>query len=195
MSQSTSLLLNSLTSFYDKNQEYRKIFFEIVTGSSQLALRIIDWFVTHYAKTKNVIYWIDDKQGSIYEESAPVESLRKFNLFLEYKAQLKSYTKLHFDPFRRHQRVSFTVEPTLNIQIETTVGQLNFFRWALQNHVIDYIQNHMHEITEEMAHVTGKVDREGREGREGKKEKLIKAPNPPSPSSAFIKAHCYVHFD
>jgi hypothetical protein len=181
--QSTNLLYSSLTTFYEKNPEYRKIFFEIVTGASPLSLRIIDWFVTHFAKTQNVIYWIDDKAGSIYEESAPVESLRKFNLFLEYKAQLKSYTKLHFDPFRRHQRVSFTVEPSMNIQIETTVGQLNFFRWALQNHVIDYIQNHSHEIQDQMTQ------------KEGVQKIKTKTVHPPSPSSAFIKAHCYVHFD
>lgn len=185
--QGTSLLLQSLTSFYEKNPDYRKIFFEIVTGSSSLSLRVIDWFVTHYAKTRNVIYWIDDAQGSIYEESAPMESLRKFNLFLEYKAQLKSYTKLHFDPFRRHQRVSFVVEPTLNIQIETTVGQLNFFRWALQNHVLDYIQNHMHEIQEQMGNTSASAK---------DKQTTATVINPPSPpTSAFIKAHCYVHFD
>lgn len=185
---STSLLLSSLVTFYDKNPEYRKIFFEIITGASPLSLRIIDWFVTHYAKTHNVIYWIDDKEHSIYEESAPVESLRKFHLFLEYRAQLKSYTKLHFDPFRRHERVAFTVEPSINIQIETTVGQLNFFRWALQNHVIDYIQNHLHEIENHMS-------TSQKQPSKGVVKMEQKAPNPSSPSSAFIKAHCYVHFD
>ncbi len=194
LSPSTSLLLKSLTSFYEKHPTHRKIFFEIVSGASPLSLRIIDWFVTHYAKTSNVIYWINDKDGCIVENSAPVETLRKFHLFLEYRAQLKSYTKLHFDPFRRHDRITFTVEPVQKIEIETTVGQLNFFRWALQNHVIDYIQDHLHEIEDHMSS-NQKNGRKGKEAQVTSQEPRPKVSNPPSPQSAFIKAHCYVHFD
>jgi hypothetical protein len=76
--------------------------------------------------------------------------IRKFHLYYEYRAQLKSYTKLYFDPFRRHNRISFVVQTAPHMAIETTLGQLNFFRWAIQNHILDYVQSHLTEIEEAM---------------------------------------------
>ena len=59
---------------------------------------------------------------------------------------------MYFDPFRRHERITFILEtePTVKA-IETTIGQLNFFRWALQNHVLVYIEKHLNEIEDHMA--------------------------------------------
>ena len=37
-----------------------------------------------------------------------------------------------------------------NQYIQTTIGQLNFFKWALENDVIDYIKNHYREIEQDM---------------------------------------------
>ena len=34
--------------------------------------------------------------------------------------------------------------------METTIGQLNFFKWALQNNVIRYIEEHYNEIEADM---------------------------------------------
>lgn len=136
------LLLSSLTAFFQKHKPLRQLLFEINTGISPVSLRVVDYVVTHYAKSKNVTYWIDD---------AGSPTARKFNLYLEYRAQLKAYTKLHFDPFRRHERITFVLETQPLQTIETTIGQLNFFRWALQNHVIQYIASNLSTIENHMA--------------------------------------------
>jgi hypothetical protein len=34
--------------------------------------------------------------------------------------------------------------------METTIGQLNFFKWAIENRIIDYIQAHYKEIEDDM---------------------------------------------
>jgi hypothetical protein len=34
--------------------------------------------------------------------------------------------------------------------METTIGQLNFFKWAIENNIIDYIQSHFQEIEQDM---------------------------------------------
>lgn len=57
-----------------------------------------------------------------------------FNVFLNYKSQLRAYSKKLFDPFCRHERTVFKVDDD---ELETTVGQANFFRWAIQNNVIE----------------------------------------------------------
>ena len=34
--------------------------------------------------------------------------------------------------------------------METTIGQLNFFKWAIENKIIDYIKEHYEEIERDM---------------------------------------------
>lgn len=185
MSGSQHLLLSSLTAYYNKNPVHRAILYEIIQGTSPLSLRVIDWFVTHYAKTKNILYWVNEDTGELVENSAPSnQRLRKFYLYLEYRAQLKSYSKIHFDCFRRHERISFVVENSPLKVIETTVGQLNFFRWALQNNVLEYIRRHLPEIE---AHMSTNHKR-------SKEQQSMSAGVAPSPNTV-IKAHCSLRFD
>ena len=99
----------------------------------------------------SIIYYIDTVTDKIYETyPTHIATTKKFNLYLDYRAQLQSYTKMFFDPFRRYSRITFVLENTPMVSIETTVGQLNFFRWALQNGVIDYINAHATEIEDSM---------------------------------------------
>lgn len=135
------LLLSSLTEYYNSNPQNKTSLKEIIEGRHKLSLRLIDWLVTHYAKTRNIFYWTHKNVDGIfmeYPESVDNndEYIRKVNIYLDYRAQLKSYAKINFDSFRRHNRITFILSPDL--YIETTIGQLNFFRWAFQNKVIDY---------------------------------------------------------
>lgn len=152
---SQSLLLTSLTTHYTNNPKHREILYDIIQGKSKLSLRILDWFVTHYAKNTDIIYWINDAENTFlekYPDGQTNQDLRKFHLYLKYRAELQSYTKMYFDPFRRHERITFILETTPEMKtIETTIGQLNFFRWALRNHVLEYIENHLSEIEDHMA--------------------------------------------
>jgi hypothetical protein len=71
-----------------------------------------------------------------------------FNVYLSYRSQLKAYSKQQFDPFRRRDRITFI--STDNQSLETTIGQLNFFRWVLQNDILDYVTLHLDEIEQDM---------------------------------------------
>jgi hypothetical protein len=70
------------------------------------------------------------------------------HIYQSYRSQLKAYKKLKFDPFRRRQRISFyyNKEEYLN----TTIGQLNFFKWSIENNIIEYITSHIHDLEESM---------------------------------------------
>lgn len=183
MSGSTHLLLSSLTTYYNKHPHHRHTLFDIIQGTSPLSLRVIDWFVTHYAKMKNILYWINEDTGELVEQSGPSQNqnLRKFYLYLEYRAQLKSYSKIHFDSFRRHERISFVIDNAPLKIIETTVGQLNFFRWAMQNNVLEYIRRHLPEIEDHMSTFQKK----------SKEQAHVAAASP----NTVIKAHCSLRFD
>jgi hypothetical protein len=106
----------------------------ILTGKTSVSLRLIDWFVTNYSKKFNVCYTHEDRQ---------------FMVHFHYKRELKAYSKRLFDPFCRRERISFQVRGHPPIE-ETTVGQLNFFRWAIEKGVINYITTHASDIEKDM---------------------------------------------
>lgn len=127
----SQLLLNTLLLFYQKDENLKKIL-PITLSNSKISLRILDYFVTNYSKDNNIIIKNNNTVFSIYND---------------YKLQLKAYNKKYFDPFCRGVRSSLIYN---NKKIETTIGQLNFFRWALTNNIIDYVSNNLESITKKM---------------------------------------------
>ena len=71
-----------------------------------------------------------------------------FIVHSNYKGQLKTCNKKNFDPFCRRNRVQFYYTP--NRYFVTTVGQLNFFKWAIENYIIDYIADYIKDIEQDM---------------------------------------------
>ena len=57
-------------------------------------------------------------------------------------------TKKKFDPFCRWDRISIPYKN--DTCIETTIGQLNFFKWAIENNVINYIETNYDTIEKDM---------------------------------------------
>lgn len=142
-----SLLLSSLTEFYNKNPKYKYILKDIIDGKHKLSLRIIEWLVTHYAKTYNIYYWINEKKEIFKILPDDIKDhYKKINLYQDYRAQLKSYSKFNFDSFRRHYRITFFINLEKKVYIETTIGQLNFFRWVFNNGIIDYVLENYDDI-------------------------------------------------
>jgi len=134
------LLMNKLIDFYSIPNNINELL-PIISGTSNISLRVIDWFVTNFAKKYNIIYHIT------VEEADEIKG-KQFIVYINYKSQLKAYSKKYFDPFCRRERIDFQYET--NKSIITTVGQLNFFRWAITNNVIEYIRNNLSEIEKDM---------------------------------------------
>jgi len=123
------ILLKCLLNFYKKSTNM-KVLHSYISKESQISLRIFDFLCTKYIKNKNVIYYIE-KNGK--------KSL--FNLSVAYKAQLKAYSKLQFDPFKRHDRIEIKCALAKDGVLTTTVGQLNFFKFAIENKLIQWLEN------------------------------------------------------
>jgi hypothetical protein len=126
------LIIQNLLLFYGNRSDLKEIL-EVLEGNSKMSLRLIDWFVTNYAKKYNICYIVKNQ---------------KFFVYNEYKNQLKAYSKKLFDPFCRRERILFQVADI--VPFETTVGKLNFFRWAINNNVLEYIETNLQDIENEM---------------------------------------------
>ena len=134
------LLLKNLMIFYntEENDNLDKML-RIITGESKISLRIVDWFATNYAKKYYTLYVIDQTVENV---------ARRFKVYDDYKLKLKAYSKKRFDPFCRWDRISIPYKD--GNCIETTIGQLNFFKWALENKVVDYIEQNYETIEKDM---------------------------------------------
>lgn len=137
------LLLNNLMEFY-KNKDNLKKMMNVINGESKISLRIVDWFVTNYAKKYYTVYEIPQ---IIHGEPSKLQKIR-FKVYNDYKLKLKAYAKKNFDPFCRWERI--TIPYDNDNYMETTIGQLNFFKWAIESEIIDYIQQHYQEIEGDM---------------------------------------------
>jgi hypothetical protein len=114
------LIVMSLQTFYAARKDLPEIM-ELLQGTSIISLRLIDWFVTNYAKRHNIGY---------------VMGGQEFN------------SKKLFDPFCRRERIMFSLPGTE--QFVTTVGKLNFFRWAIEKNVIEYLKTNRVTVETEM---------------------------------------------
>lgn len=140
-------LINFLIIYYKTRIS---LFKDIIYQNTPLSLRLIDWLVTNYSKKYNIIYPLKSKE-TIY-----------FNIYLDYKNQLKAYSKKFFDPFCRQKRLvintntfkwkEYCKNDTLvnDCEIVTTVGQLNFFRWFIENKILEFALNNIMLIDKDM---------------------------------------------
>ena len=126
------IIILSLQRFYSTLDNLNEIV-ELLKGTSDMSLRLIDWFVTNYSKAHSTSYILNGQE---------------FVVYMNYKNQLKAYSKKMFDPFCRRERISFQIPG--HEAFLTTVGKLNFFRWAIEKGILNYIKGHQPEIEKEM---------------------------------------------
>jgi hypothetical protein len=140
------LLLTNLLEFYKKD-DYMERLMKIINGESTVSLRIIDWFVTNFAKKNFTVYSIPAKNRCSTVINGE-ENMERFKVFHSYKLELKAYSKVRFDPFSRRERIM--IPYTNDTCLQTTIGQLNFFKWAIENQVLEYIEKNYDEIETDM---------------------------------------------
>lgn len=142
------ILLGSLRGFYSLPENAEQLKSILCNPENHVSLRALDWLITNYAKKKNISYMLPG-------------DIRVFNIFTDYKGQLKSFSKRMFDCFKRRNRITFTLDD--GTSLETTIAQLNLFRWAIRYGVLDYCRDNLKDIEMDMnrsmkpkQHATGK---------------------------------------
>ena len=128
-------IIKKIELFYE-NIENINLFCSIINSESDISIRLIDHFVTKYAKNNKTSYKIKENNTD-----------QIFNIYTSYKQQLKAYQKKHFDPFSRGDRIPYFMT---NNCIITTIGQLNFFKWFFSKKIYNYIKNNKENIENDM---------------------------------------------
>jgi hypothetical protein len=123
-------VLVRLNTFYSNESHMARVR-DILQSRSKISLRLIDWFVTNYSKKHNISYVTKDGRHVI--------------VYLVYKGHLRGYSKKIFDPFGRGKKFLYGTD-----NLTTTIGQLQFFEWAIQDEVLDYLDAHVDAVQEDM---------------------------------------------
>jgi hypothetical protein len=140
-------LLSELLEFY-KNKEYLEVVKRIINReyviqkSKKISIRIVNWFVTNYAKQYFTVYEIPSKMDS------DTVTKERFLVWTRFRSAEEGYSKELFDPYCRKDRIIIPYDESTKIM--TTIGQLNFFKWAIMNRVIEYIIENYDDITNDM---------------------------------------------
>ncbi len=155
------ILLESLLIFYKNDPKCLHMLSSISKQKTSISLREIDYTVTNYSYNNKITYVLDNG--------------KKFNMFSDYKNQLRGYSKKCLDPFCRRQRIFIDYETMSPIHLKndevnlykqrtdgivTTIGQLNFFKWAINNQVIEFCFKNKEKIDMEMEKMCKKKEKE-----------------------------------
>jgi len=167
------LLLDSLNKFYENPYNGSKLL-SVLNNEKSISLRSIDWFITNYSKKNNIYYNVyKDNNDNLSFKEKDNKLITNLNVFQSYKSQLRAYSKKKFDPFCRRNRIDFTCQGKI---ISTTIGQLNFFKWAISNLIVEYIMIHKNKIEHDMntclkeMKLNGSINK--KEGKRKKRQEL-----------------------
>ena len=123
ISSQENMLIRSLEKFYMK-EENVNIMLPIINGESKISMRLIDFFVTNYAKFNRISYNLEENGSNTL-----------FNVYLSYKSQLKAFNKRYFDPFSRGNKFFMCLMIVLLHNC-----QLNFSNGLYQKYMIMFIK-------------------------------------------------------
>ena len=127
-------IIKSFEDFY-LNKNNVNIFTEIL--SSDISIRLIDYFIIKYSKNNKIILNVKSKN-----------KVNMFVIYVSYKNQLRKWNKKYFDPFSRGTRIPYFI--TQDKCIITTIGQLNFFKWFIENNIHEYVYQNNNIIEKDM---------------------------------------------
>ena len=133
------LIMRKIRLFFDQEKNFLRVK-PLLLQSSRLSLRLLDWSTTNWAKKNNVI--LKTYRNGIEEN---------INMYFDYKAHLKAFSKRSFDPFCRRERIMLKFEcDTEGKTYISTTAQMNFFKWAIASGVLDYCEENFQEIENDM---------------------------------------------
>lgn len=112
---SDSKVLSNTFNFFSKKDNWTNLL-KFLSNDSKISLRVIDYFLTTYCYQNKVEY-------------------NDYNVFIEYKNQLKKYHKKYFDPCSRGLKIPYFFNK--DTCVITTICQINFFKWFIETKIYE----------------------------------------------------------
>lgn len=144
--QDNNIIIPSIKKFYSNHYNAQK-FLDLRFFNNRLSLRLFNWFCVNYSKKYQIYYKI--RNG---------KDIETFHVYHSYKLHLKTYKKKMFDPINRGEQIIVRYQsPAYHnndiIEVTTSLCQLNFFKWVIENMVFKYIDVHYDNIFSDMQEI------------------------------------------
>ena len=130
-------ILKSIKSFYEDEQNIN-LYLSILSKEFNISIRLVIFFILRYSKINKINYIIHKNENIHYI----------FNVYFSYKQHIRKYQIKYFDPFNRGNKISYLFNN--NQSIITTIGQMNFFIWFIENNIYNYLIDNYNLIYYEM---------------------------------------------
>lgn len=164
-------IIKSFENFYlDDNNV--KIFKDILSGN--ISIRLIDHFIIKYCKDNKIVLNINSNN-----------KVNMFVVYVSYKNQLRKWNKKYFDPFSRGDRIPYFIHQ--DKCIITTIGQLNFFKWFIENDIYKYLYDNIDIIEKDMNDTNKKNKELNKKKTKPQKQILFDSPSKPVDKYSKIK--------
>lgn len=155
-------LINNFYEQLDDEMIYKII--NIINRKSKISLRLIEWVVSKYSQTHILDIYSTD--------GIPL------NIYNSYHIKTKVYEKKYFDLFRRVNVITYKFKNNDDMMIETTISQLNFFKWLIENNIYEYIENNRDKLSKMMSNDNA-IERDNRKRKlilsgKSKRKKCVK---------------------
>lgn len=127
--QKKEVIKSSIYNYFSKHPEYIEDLNQIINNkkNSPVNIKSIFWFLEEYCKETPV--FIDNVL-----------------IYSKYKTSLKVYSKKFFQVHRRGEKFLFQIN---GYEINSSISQLNFFKWAFKNQVIPFLNKNISYIQKE----------------------------------------------
>ena len=126
------------------NEILKNVLIPLITQTSPVSLRALDWAVVNWSKQHNVVC----------SSTVPGQMT---NVHFAYRGALTYWKRRLFDPFRRRDRITLMFDGD---KYETTLGQANFSLFTYQTGILAYVISHIDEIENDMNKVSRRQKRE-----------------------------------
>jgi hypothetical protein len=113
-----------LAKFYERPDNFA-VLRAINSTAPPISLRALAWFVSN---------GVDD---AVIRE--------------DYGRNLRAHTRRRFDPFRRCERLVLRIEGD---KVETTIGQMNFFKWMIETGLWSFVAENRARVCAQVARQT-----------------------------------------
>lgn len=158
----------------------RDVLRPIVTQTSPVSQRALDWTVVNWSKQHNVVC----------TSTVPGQST---NVHHAYRTTLQFWKRKLFDPFRRRGRVGVVIDGET---YETTLGQANFALFAYRTGIYSYALFHLDAIEADMNRVAARQKQDRRDARaRGIRRRRSELTEAPSTMCVAYSAPSRIRFD
>lgn len=169
--------LTTLLTFFTP-ERIEKMLVPIISVSSRISLRALDWFVINYAKKHKVV--LVNSHSHIT------------NVYDDYRAWLKYWKRDLFDAFRRGTRIYFD---HAKYTYSTTCAQLNFLFFADRVGVLQYANHNISTLETDMnTRIAQCRSEKSKFKKVGAKRKRCELSRPPSVKCLIYYIPCTLQF-